>query len=434
MSSWLKYRTAYASDIFDKSDGEIVKLLGWISEKRTHKNKIFLMLRDSSGYVQMVAYKDKLGEKLDLVKECGVESAIAVEGEIVSDKRAPGGKEVHLTDFKIISRAKQWPITPSALKSPGFLFDMRHLVIRGRRTRAILKIKSELIKAAQEYFERNGYVWIQAPTFITSACEGGATLFEVKYFDKKVYLTQSAQLYEEAAICSFEKVYTIQPSFRAEKSRTRRHLTEFWHIEAEVAFASHEDIMRVEEELVTYMISKLIERCRDELSLLKKRIEPPKPPFPRITYDEAINILKRKGLEVKWGEDFGDEAERELSKEFDQPFFVTAYPLTTRSFYHKPDPANPKVTLSSDLMAPGGYGEITSGGERISDYNMLLSRIKEQGLNPEDYRWYLDLRLYGMPPHSGFGLGVERMLRWLLDLKHIRQASLFPRTPSRVYP
>jgi len=432
---WLKYRDAYAREIIKGDKKGEVKLLGWISEKREHKDKIFLMLRDASGYIQLVASKDLLGERLfNEVREVGLETAVAVKGKVYDDERAPGGKEIHLTDFKVIAPSDIWPITPSALKSPGFLFDMRHLVIRGKRTRSILKIRAELMKAAQEYFEKHGYVWIQAPTFITSACEGGATLFEVKYFDTRVFLTQSAQLYEEAAICVFEKVYTIQPSFRAEKSRTRKHLTEFWHIEAEVAFATHDDIMRVEEEMLTYTIEKIVERCPEELSILKARIEPPKPPFPRITYDEALDILKKKGIEIPWGEDFGAEAERELSKEFDTPFFVMGFPTISRSFYHMPDPKNPKVTLSSDLMAPDGYGEITSGGERISDYNLLLSRIKEQGLNPEDYKWYLELRKYGLPPHSGFGLGVERTLRWLLRLDHIRQACWFPRTPSRIYP
>lgn len=436
LKRWLKYRTTLASQAREKGEGEVARLIGWVASKREHGKKIFITLRDSSGFIQVVgAAPSRKPKAFETMRDVNLESAIAVEGIIVRDPRAPHGVEVHVRDFRVIAGAQPWPITLSALKSPGFLFDMRHLTLRGKRTRAITLIRGEMLRAAQEYFEGNGYVWFQGPTFITSACEGGATLFKVDYFGGTVYLTQSAQLYEEAAICALERVYVIQPSFRSEKSRTRKHLTEYWHIESEAAFAAHEDIMEVEEELVQHMVSRVVERRQEELATLKvEDLEPPKTPFAKITYDEALGILRGKGIDLDWGEDLGSKAERLLCKQFEEPFFVTAYPTKARSFYHMPDPERPEVTLSSDLMAPGGYGEITSGGQRIHDYDLLLSRIHEQGLDPEEYRWYLDLRRFGMPPHSGFGLGLERLMGWTLNLEHVRQAILFPRTPSRTYP
>lgn len=435
LRSWLEYRTIMATQAENREEDEVVRLIGWVANKREHGKKVFITLRDRSGFIQLVgAPPTSLPETLNLMKEAGLESSVAVEGLIKKDPRAPGGVEVHIRNFRVVAEASPWPVTLSALKSPGFLFDMRHLTLRGRRSRAMMLIRAELLRAAQGYFEGNGYVWFQGPTFITSACEGGSTLFNVEYFGRKVYLTQSAQLYEEAAICSLEKVYVIQPSFRSEKSRTRRHLTEYWHIEAEAAFAEHEDIMDVEEALVHHMVSKVAKNRQEELSTLKiKDLEPPLRPFARITYDEALDILRRKGIAMEWGEDLSTEAERALCDEFEQPFFVTAYPTKARSFYHMPDPQRPEITLSSDLIAPG-YGEITSGGQRIHDYDLLLSRILDQGLDPEEYRWYLELRRYGLPPHSGFGLGLERVMSWILRLEHIRQAIYFPRTPSRTYP
>jgi asparaginyl-tRNA synthetase len=432
---WLSYRTACSRDVKSLRDGSIVRLLGWIFAKREHGDKIFINLRDRYGYIQLVASKELLGDKFRLVDEAGIESAVAVEGIVRFDERAPDGVEVHLRDFHLVAKADVWPITLSALKSPEFMYDKRHLTIRGPRSRAILLVRSALIQAAFEYFINNDYVLINAPTFITSAVEGGATLFELNYFGSKAYLTQSSQFYEEAAICTFEKVFVIQPSFRAEKSRTRRHLTEFWHIEAEVAFAEHDDIMRVEEDLVKYIVNRLEELVPNEIRVFKKGgLDTLSGSFGRISYDEAIEILNRKGFDIGWGEDFGADEERALCKEFEEPFFVVGYPTVIRSFYHMPDPNRPEVTLSSDLMAPRGYGEITSGGQRIHDYKQLLDKIHDMGLDPSEYEWYLEIRKYGMPPHSGFGMGVERVIRWLLDLPHIRDATLFPRTPSRLYP
>ncbi|RLG62001.1 asparagine--tRNA ligase [Candidatus Geothermarchaeota archaeon] len=436
MIKWLEYRNSNSKDIVKRSEGESVRILGWVSSKRVHKDKIFLSIRDRYGYLQIVATPEESSDNIfNLAKTIPVESAIAAEGIVKHDPRAPNGVELRLKDLIVISKADIWPVTKSALKSPEFMYDKRHLTIRGPRSRAILLIRSGVIKAAMEYFEKNDYVLINAPTFITSAVEGGATLFKLKYFDDYAYLTQSSQFYEEAAICVFEKVYVIQPSFRAEKSRTRRHLTEFWHIEAEAAFADHDDIMKVEEELVSYMLNYLNEHYSGEIKTVKKSgIKIYEPPFPRISYDEALEILHSKGVEMEWGEDFGADEERVLSMQFDTPFFVYGYPASTRSFYHMNDPDRPEVTLSSDLMAPDGYGEITSGGQRIHDYNELYNKIISFGLDPSQYEWYLEIRKYGMPPHAGFGLGVERFMRWILELPHIRDATLFPRTPSRVYP
>jgi len=435
MAGLVKWRDADSRSVTALSDGHRVKLIGWVFTKRVHSNKVFFILRDRYGYVQLVGDSERLGDAFKQVSEIPVESAIAVEGVVKRDPRAPGGVEVHIDKVDVVARADVWPITPSVAKSPEAMFDLRHLTIRGPKSRAILLTRSALVQAAWEYFVNNDYVLITAPTFITSAVEGGATLFELKYFDRKAYLTQSSQFYEEAAICVFEKVFVMQPSFRAEKSRTRKHLTEFLHIEAEVAFADHEDIMDVEEELVRYIVNRLNELVPKEVEYVRgSRLPDIDSRFERISYDEAIEILQRKGFDISWGEDFGADEERALSEEFDAPFFVYGFPTVTRSFYHMDDPKRPEVTLSSDLMAPEGFGEITSGGQRIHEYEYLLSKIRRMGLNPDEYGWYLEIRRYGMPPHSGFGMGVERVLRWLLHLPHVRDATLFPRTPSRLYP
>jgi len=435
MGIWMDYRTADSKSVMNLDDDTVVRLLGWVSSKRIHRNKIFINLRDRYGYIQIVADSSLSAEHFNTIKNIPIESAIAIEGYVKKDPRAPRGVEIHLTDFKVVSKAEVWPITKSALKSPEFMYDKRHLTLRGPRSRAILLIRSALINAAIKYFEENDYVLINAPTFITSAVEGGATLFKLKYFDDYAYLSQSAQFYEEAAICLFEKVYVVQPSFRAEKSRTRRHLTEFWHIESEVAFAEHDDIMKVEEGLLSYIINYLHDNYSEEIKYIRGSNLPIyQPPYPKISYDEALEILSSKGIDMKWGEDFGADEERALSEEFEEPFFVYGFPVSTRSFYHMNDPKRPEITLSSDLMAPEGYGEITSGGQRIHDYNELYNKIIEFGLDPKQYEWYLEIRKFGMPPHAGFGMGVERVLRWLLRLPHIRDATLFPRTPSRLYP
>jgi len=428
-------KTHYIAEITEKLEGEKVTLTGWVYRKREHGKLVFIILRDGTGTIQVTIHKDKVDERsFKDARKVSLESAVKLTGIVKRDPRAPGGVEIQATSFEIVSLAEPWPITKDAGKV--FLLDMRHLHIRSFKVRTILYLRSEICRYMREFLHKKGFVEIHAPIIITAACEGGATLFPLKYFGRKAYLTQSAQLYEEAAITSLEKVYTIAPGFRSEKSRTRRHLTEFWMVECEIAFATHEDIMKLQEELVTYVCEKIVEEHEKELKeILNREFKPPTIPFERITYTEALDLLREKaGIELPWGEDFGAEAERELSKMFDQPFFVTHFPTVIRSFYHQPDPENPEVTLSSDLMAPEGYGELSSGGVRISDYDLLVKRIKEQNLPLESYSWYLDLRKYGIPPHAGFGIGIERLTAWICGLEHVRDTTLFPRTPSRVYP
>ena len=332
--------------------------------------------------------------------------------------------------------SNNFPITKNF--SREFLLDVRHLWIRSRKMAAILKIRSTIFGAIHEFFRSNGFYEVQAPMFINVAVEGGATLFSLKYFEKgNVYLTQSSQFYLEALIFSLEKVYTVAPSFRAEKSRTRRHLTEFWHTEAEIAWYRMKDIIDFEEKLITYIVRKVLEKNREELEMLGRKIdllENIKPPFYKITYDEALKILEKKGVYMEWGEDLGADEEYALTKDFDKPIFVYNYPEKVKAFYHKNVPNRPEVTLSVDLLAPEGYGEIVGGGERIEKEKELIQKIKKFGLNPSDYEWYIDLRRYGSVPHSGFGLGVDRLVWWICGLQSIIDAIPFPRTIRRVYP
>lgn len=423
---------AKAADVFKMEDGSRVTVRGWVYRFRDLGDKVFILVRDSSGIVQAVFS----GEHADRARLADIESSVIVSGIVKSDARAPGGKEIVGGEVVVVGESHGFPITKDA--SREFLLDVRHLWVRSRRMQAVLKIRHTVFGALHEYFRKNGYYEVQAPMFITAAVEGGATLFPVKYVDgSTVYLTQSSQFYLEALIYSLEKVYTIAPSFRAEKSRTRRHLTEFWHCEAEVAWAGLEDIMRIEEELVWYAVERVLDSNQDELKLLGRRTEPLercRPPFYRISYDEALEILERKGLKVEWGEDLGADEERALVEEFDKPVFVHRYPERAKAFYHKSDPKRPEVTLSADLLAPEGYGEIIGGGERIEKLEELVDKIKRFGLRPEDYEWYLDLRRYGSVPHAGFGLGIDRLVMWVAGLDHIVDAVPFPRTVRRAYP
>lgn len=423
----------YISDVISKDEGLDVELLGWAENIRVHGGLTFINLRDSTGSIQIAIRKNVVGEEVyDKITQLDRESSLRVIGTLRRDPRAPGGVEVSAKSVEIIGISHDFPIRKGVGKK--FLLDHRHLQLRRPKTIAVLRIRETAIKGFREWLEANGFVEVQAPVFITAAVEGGATLFPVRYFGKTVYLTQSSQFYLEAAIFAFERVYALEPSFRAEKSRTTKHLTEFWHLEAEVAFANHDDIMRVEEELVYHAAKKIVEERKRELSVLgRDNIKIPEPPYPRITYDEALDLLASKGISIKWGDDLGAESEKVLANSFDTPFFVTKFPVSTRSFYHMPDPQRPEVTLSSDFYVPG-LGEITSGGQRIHDLDLLLKKIKDFGLKPEDYEWYLDLRRYGSVPHAGFGLGIERFIKWIAGLPHVRDATMFPRTPTRVYP
>ncbi|MCS7125614.1 MAG: asparagine--tRNA ligase [Aigarchaeota archaeon] len=430
------FKKYYVKDAFLSEEGSEIELIGWVRSKRRHGRLIFLDLRDSTGVIQ-VAVKQGVSDSksFENALEIGLESAVMVRGIIKKDPRAHGGVELHCNNLKVLGPSlEDFPIRKGVgLK---FLLDNRHLHLRSPKVVAIMKIRSILMDIARRWLRDNGFIEINCPTFITAAVEGGATLFNVEYFGRKAYLTQSVQFYQEAAIYGLEKVYSLQPSFRAELSRTRRHLTEFWHLEVEMAYAELEDIMKIVEVLVYTMVDGLSREARDILKVLGKEIksEMAEPPYPRVKYSEALQILNNKGVQINWGEDFGADEERILSKEFEKPFFVTNYPKEAKAFYHMLDPTDPSVCLNADLLAPKGYGEIVGGGQRIHDYHLLVERIRENGLNIEDYKWYVDLRRYGSIPHSGFGLGIERMLWWLLELPHIRSACLFPRTPARVYP
>jgi asparaginyl-tRNA synthetase len=423
------------SEALAMQHGSNVELRGWVVVKNTVGALLFLTIRDGSGYMQVVGKKGVTDEQfLDLMKDVTVESAVRVKGQLRDDARAPGGKELTVKEMEVIARAEKWPITKSAVKSSAFLYDNRHLSIRGKKSSSIMKIRSEFIKATFDFFVERDFVYINAPSIVQSAVEGGSTLFDIDYFGKKASLTQSAQLYEEAAICAFGKVFVMQPAFRAEKSKTSKHLTEFVMIEAEVAFNGQADNMQLQEDLVNHVCGRIVEKRSKELEILGREFSVPERPFPRITYDEARETAIKNNINFEWGEDIPTEAERLISKTFDRPFFITDYPLSARSFYHMTKPDNDKITLSADLIAPNGFGEIATGGQRIHDYNFLVERLKQYELSPESFQWYVDLRKYGMPPHAGFGIGVERSIRWICNLKHIRATSLFPRTITRIYP
>jgi asparaginyl-tRNA synthetase len=428
-----KYAVSSASEVLGGRSGPEVELRGWVSRKHTVGGLVFVIIRDGSGYVQVSARKGA-GSAYDSAKGSTKESAVVVRGSVRDDKRAPGGKEVVAAEFEVVSMAESWPITKTAAKSPGYLFDKRHLSIRGPKAIAAMRIRTEVIGAAFDYFRENGFQLISAPTFVQAAVEGGSTLFSVEYFGKKANLSQSAQFYEEAALPALQKVWIFQPAFRAEKSKTPKHLTEFWMIEAEQAFADQPQNMQVQEGLLSKMVERVLEKRQADLKTLGRTLKQPELPFPRMTYDEARDIAEKKGLGFEWGEDLPAEAERAISTTQGSPFFITDYPLSARSFYHMTYPDRPKVTMSADLIAPEGFGELATGGQRIHDYDELMKRISSQDLPTDSFSWYLELRKYGMPPHSGFGIGVERSTRWIAGLKHIRSASLFPRTVSRISP
>lgn len=419
-------------------EGHRVKIRGWLHNKRSSGGIHFLILRDGTGIIQCTMKKDAVTtEQFELAKKLTQESSIEILGRVKKDPRAPGGYEIFIERLNVFHMAEDdYPIAKK-YHGPEFLLDHRHLWIRSRKMQNILRVRAKFLEAAREWFRMNSYTEFHSPILVTAACEGGATLFPVKYFDREAYLSQSWQLYAEAAIASLGRIYTIAPSFRAEKSRTRRHLTEYWHLEVEIPWADLEKIIEVEEELLSYICKSLAENVTRELEELGRKKDDllkVEPPFDRLTYDEAVEILRKDGFDFKWGKDLGRIEERHLASKFEKPFFITHYPTEAKAFYHKPDPKRPEVTLSVDLMAPEGYGEITGGGQRIEDLKELLRRIEENNLNPKDYEWYLDLRRYGSVPHAGFGLGVERTISWICKLDHIRNAIAFPRLINRVYP
>ena len=429
-----RFRLSNAAEVLAGRSAPEVEIRGWVARKHTVGGLVFAIVRDGTGFVQVSARRGTSDGAYESARKATKESAVVVRGAVRDDRRAPGGKEISSTEFEIVSLAENWPITRTAARSAAYLFDKRHLSIRGPKAIAAMRIRAEVIGAAFDYFRENGFQLISAPTFVQAAVEGGSTLFSVDYFGKKANLSQSAQFYEEAALPALEKVWIFQPAFRAEKSKTTKHLTEFWMIEAEQAFANQEDNMKVQEGLLSKMVERVIEKRQAELKTLGRALSQPRLPFPRMTYDEAREIAERKGVGFKWGEDLPTEAERAISLTQDSPFFITDYPLTARSFYHMTYPNRPEVTMSADLIAPEGVGELATGGQRIHDYSELMGRIENQDLPTGSFAWYLELRKFGMPPHSGFGIGVERSTRWIAGLKHIRSASLFPRTVSRISP
>mgnify|MGYP001165752025 FL=1 len=415
-----------------------VRLKGWLYNKRSSGKIIFLILRDGTGLIQCVASVNDIGqEAFDKLDRLNQESSLIVEGLAKKDCRAPGGYELGMTHYEIVSEAfDDYPIT---LKEHGveFLLDNRHLWIRTPRQRAILAIRAQIIKACREFLDNEGFVNVDAPILTPSACEGTTTLFSTDYFGEKAYLSQSGQLYNEAAIGAFGKVYCFGPAFRAEKSKTRRHLIEFWMVEPEAAFMTFGEMLLLEEQMVTYVVKQVLENCESELAEIGRdpeMIAVVEPPFPRLTYTDAVDLLTNKGMEFCWGDDFGAADETTIANEFAKPVFVTHYPTKIKAFYMQPSPDNPETVLGADLLAPEGYGEIIGGGERIHDYNLLLQRIHEHGLPVEDYEWYLDLRKYGSTPHSGFGMGIERVVAWICGLPHVRETIPFPRMLTRLKP
>ncbi len=415
-----------------------VELKGWLVTKRSSGGVQFLVIRDGTGMIQATVHKEDVAEKVfSDVEKLTQESSIIIKGVVKEDKRAPGGYEVRVKDLQIVHLAeREYPI---AKKSHGvdFLMNFRQLWIRSPRQTAILKIRAEVEKACRDFLDENGFTLTDSPILTPSSVEGVATLFEVPYFGDKAFLTQSGQLYVEATIAAFGKVYCFGPTFRAEKSKTPRHLTEFWMVEPEMAFYNFEDNLKLQEGMVTYIVRRVLKKRRRELETLKRDLKPLKkvePPFDRISYSEAIEMLQKAGYKIEWGEDLGAPHERFISLKFEKPVFVHRYPAKAKAFYMQPDPENPEVVLCADLLAPEGYGEIIGGSERIHDLKILEQKIEEFGLPREAYEWYLDLRRYGSVPHSGFGLGIERTVMWICKLKHVRETIPFPRTINRIYP
>jgi asparaginyl-tRNA synthetase len=427
------------SDVLDgKLTEKKVEIKGWLVTKRSSGGVQFLLIRDGTGTIQSTIHKDEVTEKVfEDADKLTQESSVIIKGIVKEDKRAPGGYEVRAKDLQIVHLAEQeYPI---GKKEHGidFLMGVRQLWIRSPRQIAILKIRAEVIKACRDFLDERDFTLTDSPILTPAAVEGVATLFEVPYFGDKAFLTQSGQLYVEATIAAFGKVYCFGPTFRAERSKTPRHLTEFWMVEPEMAFFDFEDNLKLQEEMITFIVKKTLEKRNRELEVLKRDVKPLKkvePPFDRISYSEAIEMLQKAGHRIEWGEDLGAPHEKFISSKFEKPVFVHRYPAKTRAFYMQPDPENPEVVLCADLMAPEGYGEIIGGSQRIHDLKLLEQRIEEFGLPKKAYEWYLDLRRYGSVPHSGFGLGIERTVTWICKLKHIRETIPFPRTITRIYP
>lgn len=417
--------------------GQEVEIRGWVYNKRSSGKVRFILVRDGTGILQATIFSaekdDPLFRKFDDLTQ---ESSIIVRGRVREEKRAPGGFELNIQEMEIIQIARDYPITPKEHSTP-FLMEHRHLWIRSQKQHAILQLRAELVKAIRDFFDGRGFRLMDTPLLTPSACEGTTTLFETAYFDQKAYLSQSGQLYNEATAMAFGKVYCFGPTFRAEKSKTRRHLIEFWMIEPEVAYATLENIIELGEDLILFVIERVLEKRKRELETLERDTRPLEQvgkPFPHLKYETVLPLLKEKGSKMEWGSDFGAPEETLISELYSSPVVITHFPAQIKAFYMQPDPDRPDLALGADFMASEGYGEIIGGGQRIHDYALLEQRIKENDLPREAYEWYLDLRKYGSVPHSGFGLGLERTLSWICKIKHIRETIPFPRLLYRIYP
>jgi asparaginyl-tRNA synthetase len=420
---------------------DTVEIAGWLYNLRKSGKIVFPIVRDGTGLMQCVALKNALPEEtFEQLKHLTQESSLMVRGKIRAEPRAPGGYEMDVEAVDVVQKVSEsdpYPITP---KEHGveFLMDHRHLWLRSQRQHAIIRVRHEVIRAVRDYFDNHGFTLVDTPIFTPAACEGTTTLFEVNYFDDdKAYLTQSGQLYNEANAMAFGKVYCFGPTFRAEKSKTRRHLTEFWMVEPEMAYADLEEIKRVAEEMVVYVVGRVLENRREELRTLERdtsKLEKVQAPFPRMSYDDAVKNLEQHGSEIQWGSDFGGADETILTEEFEKPIMVDRFPTAIKAFYMQPDPERSEVALGVDVLAPEGYGEIIGGGQRIHDPELLLRRIEEHHLPKEAFDWYIDLRKYGTVPHGGFGMGIERCVAWVCGLEHVRETIAFPRMLYRLKP
>jgi len=433
------------SDI-GKHEGQIVTIRGWLYNLRESGKLLFPQFRDGSGVIQGVVPKSAVApEVFDAIKGLTQESSVIVEGKVRADKRAPGGYELDVSGVQVLQRVSEIEPYPISLKEHGveFLMEHRHLWVRTPRQAAILRVRAEIIKAARDFFDERGFTLTDPPILTPAACEGTSTLFPVDYFEEQAYLTQSGQLYIEATAMALGKVYSFGPTFRAEKSKTRRHLTEFWMVEPEVAYAELDDLMDLAEGLISFIVKRCLEKRRGDLQTIGRditKLEKVEAPFPRIPYDEAVRMLQEahaKGAlenSFEWGGDLGSPDETYISSQFDKPVMVHRYPAQVKAFYMEPDPQRPELALCVDVLAPEGYGEIIGGSQRMASYDLLVKRIHEHGLPEEAFKWYLDLRKYGSVPHGGFGMGIERVVAWICGLEHVRETIPFPRMLNRLYP
>src|SRR5579862_1698544 len=430
---------AYVEDL-KKHVGQEVTLRGWLYNKRVKGKIAFLLLRDGSGVVQCVAVKNEIGDaKFALCDRVPQESSLELLGTVRADERSPGGVEVGLKDITVVAEsAPNYPIQIQDVSPEvGFLMANRHLWLRSRKQAALLRVRAEIIRSIREFFDTRGFVCVDSPILTPAACEGTSTLFPVDYFDDKAFLSQSGQLYGEAAAMALGRIYCFGPTFRAEKSKTRKHLTEFWMVEPEVAFLELDGLMELAEQFLTHLVTRCLERRKEELKVLERdasKLEKVLPPFPRVHYNDAVKKVNEAGVPMAWGDDFGAPQEEAVAKGFDRPVMVHRYPAGIKAFYMQPDPADPTHALCVDVIAPDGYGELIGGSQRIHDYALLEKRIQEQKLPREAFEWYLDLRKYGTVPHSGFGLGVERTVAWIAGTEHIRECIPFPRMLHKIYP